>query len=543
MLGLMQDWPLTVDKILDHAKNWHPNREVVTRSVEGPIERTTYGAIHGRAKRVSNALKAWGVQPGDRIATLAWNTADHIETWYGIMGIGAVCHTLNPRLFPEQLVYIINHAGDRIIFVDLTFVPLLDAILTHCPSVERVVIMTDADHMPQTRLPVVECYESVLEQSSEDIEWGGFDEQTACGLCYTSGTTGNPKGVLYSHRSNFIHTLLGLQSTVLGATPKEVILPVVPMFHANAWGIAFGGPAAGSKLVMPGARMDGPAIYELLETEGVTFSAAVPTVWQGLLNHLRENNLKLSTVKRVLIGGAAVPESMIRAFHDEFGVEVLQGWGMTETSPIGTLSNMTPELAALPFEEQLKWRVKQGTPPLGVELKLKNYAGQDMPHDGSTYGRLMIKGPTIARAYFRDEGGEILDNEGFFDTGDVSTIDDHGFMQITDRAKDVIKSGGEWISSIEIENLAVGHPKVALAAVIGAAHPKWDERPVLLIKLKDGETENKQEHLDFLQGKIAKWWMPDDVVFMADIPLGATGKIDKKLLREQMKDYRLPTAG
>ncbi|MFK4056297.1 long-chain-fatty-acid--CoA ligase [Brevundimonas sp. NPDC046655] len=543
MLGLMQDWPLTVDKILDHAKNWHPNREVVTRSVEGPIERTTYGAIHGRAKRVSNALKAWGVQPGDRIATLAWNTGDHIETWYGIMGIGAVCHTLNPRLFPEQLVYIINHAGDRIIFVDLTFVPLLDAILPHCPSVERVVIMTDPDHMPQTRLPVVECYETVLEQSSEDIEWGGFDEQTACGLCYTSGTTGNPKGVLYSHRSNFIHTLLGLQSTVLGATPKEVILPVVPMFHANAWGIAFGGPAAGSKLVMPGARMDGPAIYELLETEGVTFSAAVPTVWQGLLNHLRENNLKLSTVKRVLIGGAAVPESMIRAFHDEFGVEVLQGWGMTETSPIGTLSNMTPELAALPFEEQLKWRVKQGTPPLGVELKLKNYAGQEMPHDGSTYGRLMIKGPTIARAYFRDEGGEILDNEGFFDTGDVSTIDDHGFMQITDRAKDVIKSGGEWISSIEIENLAVGHPKVALAAVIGSAHPKWDERPVLLIKLKEGETEDKQEHLDFLVGKIAKWWMPDDVVFLADIPLGATGKIDKKLLREQMKDYRLPTAG
>jgi fatty-acyl-CoA synthase len=543
MLGLMQDWPLTVDKILDHAKNWHPNREVVTRSVEGPIERTTYGAIHGRAKRVSNALKAWGVQPGDRIATLAWNTGDHIETWYGIMGIGAVCHTLNPRLFPEQLVYIINHAGDRIIFVDLTFVPLLDAILPHCPSVERVVIMTDPDHMPQTRLPVVECYETVLEQSSQDIDWGGFDEQTACGLCYTSGTTGNPKGVLYSHRSNFIHTLLGLQSTVLGATPKEVILPVVPMFHANAWGIAFGGPAAGSKLVMPGARMDGPAIYELLETEGVTFSAAVPTVWQGLLNHLRENNLKLSTVRRVLIGGAAVPESMIRAFHDEFGVEVLQGWGMTETSPIGTLSNMTPELAALPFEEQLKWRVKQGTPPLGVELKLKNYAGQEMPHDGSTYGRLMIKGPTIARAYFRDEGGEILDNEGFFDTGDVSTIDDHGFMQITDRAKDVIKSGGEWISSIEIENLAVGHPKVALAAVIGSAHPKWDERPVLLIKLKEGETEDKQEHLDFLVGKIAKWWMPDDVVFLADIPLGATGKIDKKLLREQMKDYRLPTAG
>lgn len=542
MLGLMQDWPLTVDKILDHAKNWHGAREVVTRSVEGPIVRTTYAEIHGRAKRVSSALLAWGVKPGDRVATLAWNTGRHIEAWYGIMGIGAVCHTLNPRLFPEQLIYIINHAEDRIIFVDLTFVPLLEAVLPHCPTVERVVVMTDDWTMPATKLPRAECYEQVLSEASEDVEWGGFDEQTACGLCYTSGTTGNPKGVLYSHRSNFIHTLLGMQSTVLGPSPKEVILPVVPMFHANAWGIAFAGPASGAKLVMPGAKMDGASIYELLETEKVTFSAAVPTVWQGLLAHLRENNLKLSTVKRVLIGGSAVPESLIRGFKEEFGVEVLQGWGMTETSPIGTLSNLTPELEALPYDEQMKWRIKQGVPPLGVELKLKNYAGQEMPHDGHTYGRLMVKGPTISRAYFKDEGGEILDNEGFFDTGDVSTVDEYGFMQITDRAKDVIKSGGEWISSIEIENIAVGHPKVELAAVIGAAHPKWDERPVLVLKLKPGETLDKQEHLDFLQGKIAKWWMPDDVIAVDDIPLGATGKIDKKTLREQLKDYRLPTA-
>ncbi len=542
MHGLMQDWPLTVDKILDHARNWHPHREVVTRSVEGPVVRTTYADIHDRARRVSNVLKAWDVKVGDRVATLAWNTARHIEAWYGIMGIGAVCHTLNPRLFPEQLIYIINHAEDRIIFVDLTFVPLLEAVLPHCPTVERVVVMTDQWNMPATKLPKAECYEQLVEESSSDVEWGGFDEQTACGLCYTSGTTGNPKGVLYSHRSNFIHTLLGLQTTVLGATPKEVILPVVPMFHANAWGIAFGGPAAGSKLVMPGAKMDGESIYELLESEGVTFSAAVPTVWQGLLAHLRDNNLKLSTVKRVLIGGSAVPESLIRAFHDEFGIEVLQGWGMTETSPIGTLSNLTPELAALPYDEQMKWRTKQGMPPLGVELKLKNYAGQEMPHDGKTYGRLMVRGPTIAGAYFKDEGGKILDNEGFFDTGDVSTIDEHGFMQITDRAKDVIKSGGEWISSIDIENIAMGHPKVDLAAVIGAAHPKWDERPVLVIKLKPGQTEDKQEHLDFLKGKIAKWWMPDDVVFVDDIPLGATGKIDKKVVREQLKDYVLPTA-
>jgi fatty-acyl-CoA synthase len=542
MLGLMQDWPLTVDKILDHAKNWHGHREVVTRSVEGPIVRTTYAEIHARAKRVSGVLKGWDVKVGDRIATLAWNTGRHMEVWYGIMGIGAVCHTLNPRLFPEQLIYIINHAEDQIIFVDMTFIPLLEAILPHCPSVKRVVVMTDELTMPATKLPGAECYEALLGTAPEDVAWGGFDEQTACGLCYTSGTTGNPKGVLYSHRSNFIHTLLGMQSTVLGPSPKEVILPVVPMFHANAWGIAFAGPASGAKLVMPGARMDGAGIYELIVSEGVTFSAAVPTVWQMLLTHLRENNLTIPTVKRVMIGGSAVPESLIRAFHDEFGIEVVQGWGMTETSPIGTISILTPELEALPYDEGMKWRVKQGMPPLGVELKLKNYAGQEMPHDGQTYGRLMIKGPTISGAYFKGEGGDILDHEGFFDTGDVSTIDEHGFMQITDRAKDVIKSGGEWISSIEIENISVGHPKVELAAVIGAAHPKWDERPVLVIKLKPGQTEDKQEHLDFLQGKIAKWWMPDDVVFVDDIPLGATGKIDKKLVRERMKDYRLPTA-
>nr|WP_303706239.1 long-chain-fatty-acid--CoA ligase [Brevundimonas naejangsanensis] len=543
MLGMMQDWPLTVDKILDHAKNWHGGREVVTRSVEGPIVRTTYAAIHDRARRVSNALLAWGIKPGDRVATLAWNTGNHMETWYGIMGIGAVCHTLNPRLFPEQLAYIINHAEDRVIFTDLTFVPLLEAVLPHCPTVERVIVMTDAAHMPQAKLPNAEAYETVLEQVSSDVVWGGFDEQTACGLCYTSGTTGNPKGVLYSHRSNFIHTLLGLQSTVMGATPSEVILPIVPMFHANAWGIAFGGPAAGAKLVMPGAKMDGASVYELIETEGVTFSAAVPTVWQGLYGHMVENGLKFSTLRKVLIGGSACPEALIRGFQDQFGVEVVHAWGMTETSPIGTIANLTPELKAKPYDEQMAWRLKQGTPPLGVELKIKNYGGQEMPHDGKTFGRVMVKGPTVAGAYFKGEGGDILDHEGFFDTGDIASVDAYGFMQITDRAKDVIKSGGEWISSIDIENIAVGHPKVVLAAVIGAAHPKWDERPVLLVKLKEGEAEDKQEHLDFLQGKIAKWWMPDDVVFVDDIPLGATGKIDKKTLRERMKDYQLPAAG
>jgi fatty-acyl-CoA synthase len=550
MQGLMQHSALTVDTILDHAKRWHGDREVVTRSVEGPIVRTTYGQIHDRAKRLSNALIGMGVRVGDRVATLAWNSGRHMEAWYAIMGIGAVCHTLNPRLHPEQIAWIINHAEDRIIFVDLTFVPILEAILAHCPSVEHVVIMTDKTHMPPFQIKGVptmkwqgaHTFETLIDGNSADCAWGGFDENTAAGLCYTSGTTGDPKGVLYSHRSNYIHTLVGLQADVLGVSATDTVLPVVPMFHANAWGIAFAGPASGAKLVMPGARMDGAAIYELIVSEGVTFSAAVPTVWQMLLTHLRENNLTIPTVKRVMIGGSAVPESLIRAFHDEFGIEVIQGWGMTETSPIGTISILPPELAALPYDESMKWRVKQGMPPLGVELKLKNYAGQEMPHDGTTYGRLMIKGPTISGAYFKGEGGDILDHEGFFDTGDVSTIDEHGFMQITDRAKDVIKSGGEWISSIEIENIAVGHPRVELAAVIGAAHPKWDERPVLIVKLKPGEAQNKQEHLDFLQGKIAKWWMPDDVVFVDDIPLGATGKIDKKLLRERLKDYRLPTA-
>ena len=403
MLGLMQDWPLTVDKIIDHARNWHGQREVVTRSVEGPIVRTTYAAIHERAKRLSNALKAWGIEPGDRVATLAWNTANHMETWYGIMGMGAVCHTLNPRLFPEQLGWIINHAQDRIVFTDLTFLPLLEAVLPHCPTVERVVVLTDAAHLPQTRIPTVHDYESVLSGQSADCAWGGFDENTACGLCYTSGTTGNPKGVLYSHRSNFLHTFMAMTATVMGATPSEVILPVVPMFHANAWGIAFAGPASGTKLVMPGARMDGAALYELIEAEGVTFSAAVPTVWQGLFAHMKANDLRFSTLKRVLIGGSACPESLIRGFQQDFGVEVTHAWGMTETSPIGTIGHLPPEIKALPYDEQMKWRTKQGVPPLGVELALKDEAGQPVTHDGETFGRLMVRGPIVAAGYFKSD--------------------------------------------------------------------------------------------------------------------------------------------
>jgi fatty-acyl-CoA synthase len=542
MLGLMQNWPLTVDRILDHAKAWHGEREVVSRSVEGPIVRTTYGEIHGRAKRLSNALKGLGVQPGDRIATLAWNTARHVETWYAIMGMGAVCHTLNPRLFADQLCYIINHAEDRIIFVDLTFVATLAEHWAQLPSVKHIVVMTDEAGMKGVNLPGALCFETLLASGGPDFVWGDFDENTAAALCYTSGTTGNPKGVLYSHRSNFIHTLVTAGVDVFGISARDTVLPVVPMFHANAWGLAFSCAAAGAKLVMPGQKLDGGSVHELLETEGVTFSAAVPTVWLGLLTHLRETGGKLTTLKRVVIGGSAVPEAIVRGFRDEFGVDVTHAWGMTEMSPLGTLSQPTAKIAAADAETQLRYKLKQGRPPIGVEMKLEDDAGGRLPHDGTTFGRLKVKGPFIVGKYFKGDGGEILDDEGFFDTGDVATIDADGYMQITDRAKDVIKSGGEWISTIEIENIAVGHPKAALAAVIGAAHPKWDERPVLLVKLEPGQESSKEEFLAFLEGKIAKWWTPDDVVFVDDIPLGATGKIDKKLIRERMKGYVLPTA-
>jgi fatty-acyl-CoA synthase len=541
MQGLMQSWPLTVDKFFDHARQWHGQREIVSRSVEGPIVRTTYAEAFERARRLSGALLALGVKPGDRVATLAWNTARHLEAWYAIMGIGAVCHTLNPRLHPDQLCWIINHAEDKIIFVDLTFAPLLAAHIDRMPTVEKLIVMTDAANMVE--VPRGLAYEQLVEQhSGEGVVWGGFDENTAAGLCYTSGTTGDPKGVLYSHRSNYLHTMMTLQADVMGLSVRDVVLPVVPLFHANAWGITFSAPAVGAKLVMPGARMDGPAIYELLEAEGVTFSAAVPTVWQMLLQHIQPNKLRFSTLKKVVIGGSACPEAIIRAFHDDYGVEVIHAWGMTEMSPLGTLGTMPPEQAAMTFDQQIPYRLKQGRAPAGIVMKITDDDDRRQPHDGRTFGRLKVKGATVAGAYFKNAGGDILDQEGFFDTGDVATIDPEGFMQITDRAKDVIKSGGEWISSIDIENMAMGHPKVLLAAVIGVAHPKWDERPLLLVKLKDGEQSSREEMLGHLEGKIAKWWTPDDVLFVDEIPLGATGKIDKKVLRVRHGDYVLPTA-
>ena len=536
MFGLMQDWPLTLDKIIDYAASRHGNQEVVTRSLEGPIVRCDYVAIRARAKRLSHALLADGIALGDRIATIGFNTARHLETWYGTMGIGAVCHTVNPRLHVEQICWIINHAEDRVVLVDPPFLGLVLERLAHLPSVRRIVVLADdAPARPESRVPVT-AYERWIsdqrEDSARDVRWGGFGEETAAGLCYTSGTTGNPKGVLYSHRSNFLHAFMSIQPDSLDLSASDVVLPVVPMFHANGWGLPFAAPAVGAKLVMPGARLDGESLHELIETEGVTFSAAVPTVWQMLLQHLDRTGQRLSRLKRVTIGGAACPEVIIRSFHDRYGVEVTHAWGMTETSPLGTTSKPAGGMAQHSFEAQLSWRRKQGRPPLGIELKLVDEQGGRIAEDGNAVGYLRARGAVVSRAYFKGET-PLLDEEGYFDTGDVASIDADGFMQITDRAKDIIKSGGEWISSVEIENIAAGHPKAALAAVIGVAHEKWGERPLLLVQLKPGETADPSEFLETLEGRIAKWWMPDAVLFVDAIPLGATGKIDKKRLRSQ----------
>jgi fatty-acyl-CoA synthase len=547
MLGLMQDWPLTVDKILDHAARNFPTREVVTRSVEGPIVRSDYATIHANSKRVSNALKQAGVGVSDRVATLATTTDRHLEVWYGAMNMGAVLHTVNPRLFPEQIAWIINHAEDKVLFCDAPFLPLVEALAPKLKSVKHYVVLCPAAHMPATKLKHGVNYEDFIAGQSLEAKWGGFEENIACGLCYTSGTTGDPKGVLYSHRSNVLHAMMVNQTDGFGCGAADVVLPIAPMFHANAWAISFIAPMCGSKLVMPGAKLDGQSLYELIENEGVTFTAAVPTVQLALLNYMRENKLKLSTLKRAGVGGAAVPEAVLRAYEDEFGVEVIHAWGMTEMSPVGTLGKMHPEHAKLDHEGQIKAKLKQGRTPFCVEMKIVDDKGAELPHDGKTFGRLLVKGPAVAKAYFKNAGarnkkGECIEPCGFFDTGDVATIDELGVMQITDRAKDVIKSGGEWISSIDIENIALGAEGVACAAVIGIHHPKWDERPLLIVEPQPGAQPTRDAILAHLNGRIAKWWIPDEVVLVEKIPLGATGKINKLALREMFKDYKLPTA-
>lgn len=540
MLGLMQDWPLLCHRIIEHAATIHGSQEVVTRSVEGPIVRTTYGEIHKRALKVSQQLTRHGIKLGDRVATIAWNTGRHLEVWYGIMGIGAICHTVNPRLFPEQIAWIINHAQDRVVITDLTFVPLLEKLADKLPSVERYVVLTDAAHMPQTTLKNAVAYESWIGEADGDFAWGTFDENTAAAMCYTSGTTGDPKGVLYSHRSNVLHALMANSRDSLGTSAADTMLPVVPLFHANSWGIAFSAPSMGTKLVMPGPKLDGASVYELLDTEKVTYTAGVPTVWLMLLQHMQAHNLKLPHLKMVVCGGSAMPRSMIKAFLD-MGSQVRHAWGMTEMSPIGTLATLKPPFLDAEGDAKLDVLQTQGFPPFGVEMKITDDAGNKLPWDGKTFGRLKVSGPAVSKAYYKVDTN-ILDGEGFFDTGDVATVDPHGFMRITDRSKDVIKSGGEWISSIDLENLAVGHPAVAEAAVIGVYHPKWDERPLLIVQLKQGQTATREDILKYMEGKIAKWWMPDDVAFVDGIPHTATGKILKTALRDQFKAYRFPNA-
>ena len=542
MLGLMQNWPLLAYKIIDYAAQQHPRRKVVSRSIEGPIVETNYAQLRNRALKVAQRLVAHGIRPGDRVATLAWNTARHLECWYGIMGAGAVYHTVNPRLFKDQIAFIINHAEDRLLLLDTTFVPLIESVADQLPTIERYVILTDKAGMPKTALINAVAYEDWLAEADGNFSWVEVDENDACGMCYTSGTTGEPKGVVYSHRSNVLHSLIACMSDNFRISSRDVALMVVPMFHANSWSLAFSALMTGATLVLPGSKLDGASIYELLEKEKVTFSAAVPTVWLMLLQYLEANNLELPLLERVIIGGSACPRAMTKTFADRFGVDVIHAWGMTEMSPLGTFCSLKPETKSLEIEAQYDLKMKQGHPPFGVEMKITDDEGRPLPWDGKAFGRLKVRGPAVSSAYFKGAGGNILDDDGFFDTGDVATVDEFGYMQIVDRSKDVIKSGGEWISSIDIENIAVGHPDVAEAAVIGVRHPKWDERPLLIIVPKKDRTPTKQSVLAFLEGKIAKWWMPDDMVLVQEIPHTATGKILKTALRDKFSNHVLPTA-
>ena len=544
MNGLMMDMPLLISDLIKHADRNHGETEIVSKTVEGGLHRYNYREAHARARRLAKVLQGLGVKMSDRVGTLAWNGYRHYELYYAISGIGGVINTLNPRLFPEQITYISNHAENTVLFFELSFVPLVEKLAPLLKTVKHYVLMSDREHMPARSspggtIPNLQCYEELMAKQDDHFEWPSFDERTAAALCYTSGTTGNPKGVLYSHRSTVIHALAAAMPDTLNLSARDSILPVVPMFHANAWSLPYACTLVGAKMVFPGPHLDGKSVYDLIEQEKVTLSAGVPTVWLMLLQHLTANKLKFSMLNRTVIGGSACPPAMIRAFQDDYGVAVFHAWGMTEMSPLGTVGSLKAKQAALGKEERYAIQAKQGRGIFGVEMKIVDEEGKELPWDGKRFGDLLVKGPWITSSYMKGEGGDPL-IDGWFPTGDVATIDADGYLQITDRSKDVIKSGGEWISSIDLENIAVAHPAIQEAAVIGIAHPKWDERPIVVAIKKAGQDVSKAELLKFYEGKVAKWSMPEDVVFVSELPHTATGKLSKLTLRQQMKDYKLP---
>lgn len=537
----MQQESRTLADVLEYAAVFHGQVELVSRRVEdGRLHRYNYAQALQRTRQLARALRGWGVRPGDRIATMAWNTHRHFEAWYAITGLGAICHTVNPRLFDTQLEFILNHAQDLLLLVDLSFLPIVERLRSKLPCLKAVVVLSDEACMPATDRPDVLCYESWIGGETDEVDWPRLEPDTPSSLCYTSGTTGNPKGVLYTHRSNLLHADVVNNSGVFGISCADSVLMAVPMFHANSWGLAYSCPMAGAKLIMPGAQLDGESIFELLDEHQVSFSAGVPTVWSNLLQSLRGTDRKLPCLREVVTGGSAVPRWMIETFDREYGVRLVHAWGMTEMSPTGTSSRLKTYMQSWSYERQLEMRVKQGHPVYGVAMKIVDDNGSQLPHDGASMGRLLVKGPWVVRRYFREDH-DCVDADGWLDTGDIATIDPHGFMQITDRAKDLIKSGGEWISSVELENLAAGHPAVKLAAVIGVASEKWGERPLLVVEAERQASVTAEEILDGLRGKVAKWWLPDAVAFVDEIPLTATGKINKRLLRQQFRDRR-PTA-
>ncbi|RDI10937.1 MULTISPECIES: 3-(methylthio)propionyl-CoA ligase [Comamonas] len=546
MLGLMQSQPLLISSLIEFAARNHADGEIVSRRVEGDIHRYTYKDLAARSRQLANKLDAMGLAQGDRVASLAWNGYRHMEMYFGVSGSGRVLHTVNPRLHPEQVAWIVNHAEDKVLCFDLTFLPIIQAVHAKCPQVQQWVVLCDADRLPaDSGIPGLVSYESWIAGQSDQYRWPQFDENTASSMCYTSGTTGNPKAVLYSHRSSTLHAYAAALPDVMCLSARDSVLPVVPMFHVNAWGLPYSAALTGCKMVFPGPALDGKSVYELIESEGVTFAAGVPTVWQMLLGYMKPGGLRFSKLNRTVIGGSACPPAMITAFQDDYGVEVLHAWGMTEMSPLGTLCTLKNKHLELPKEEQMKIRQKQGRAIYGVEMKIVNDAGDEQPWDGKSYGDLLVRGPWIIDSYYKGSGNPLVrgaDGHGWFPTGDVATIDPDGYMQITDRSKDVIKSGGEWISSIDIENIAMANPAVAMAACIGMPHPKWDERPIVAVVKKPGAEITREELLKFYEGKTAKWQIPDDVVFVEAIPIGATGKMLKTRLREELKDYKLPSA-